>query len=75
MAVLVGELISDAVRHYNDRNKVFRVLGEDGEKSQVDSAELVIQPGDKVLLCSDGFLEPVLEEDMIQIIAETDTAE
>lgn len=75
MAVLIGELEPDAVRHHKDRNKVFRVLGEYGEKPKVDSTELNIQPGDRFLLCSDGFWEPVLEADMIRTITETDTVE
>ena len=75
MAVLIGELEPDALRHHKDRNKVFRVLGEDGEKTKIDSTELNIKPGDRFLLCSDGFWEPVLEEDMIRTIAETDSCE
>lgn len=75
MAVNVGELSSDALRHHKDRNKLFRVLGEENETPKVDSAELEILPGDRFLLCSDGFWEPVTEEAMLRTLAETDTAE
>lgn len=75
MAVLVGELEPDAMRHHKDRNKLFRVLGEENESPKVDSAELSIQPGDRFLLCSDGFWEPVREEDMLHMIQKTATAE
>lgn len=75
MAVLVGELEPDAVRHHRDRNKLFRVLGEENAEPKVDSTELEVQPGDRFLLCSDGFWEPVTEEDMLKTIGKTDTAE
>lgn len=75
MAVLVGELAPDAVRHHKDRNKVFRVLGDDHEEPKVDSTELTVCPGDRFLLCSDGFWEPVTEADMLRTLRETETAQ
>lgn len=75
MAVNVGELSPDALRHHKDRNKLFRVLGEENETPKVDSAELEVRSGDRFLLCSDGFWEPVTEEDMLRTMVETDTAE
>lgn len=74
MAVRLGELPPDALRHHKDRNKVFRVLGEVGEKPKIDSTELSVLPGDRFLLCSDGFWEPVTEDDMLRTLAETSTA-
>lgn len=75
MAVNVGELSPDALRHHKDRNKLFRVLGEENETPKVDSAELEVRSGDRFLLCSDGFWEPVTEEEMLRTLAESDTAE
>lgn len=74
MAVLVGELDAGAVRHHKDRNKLFRTLGEE-ENPKVDIAELKILPGDRFLLCTDGFWEAVTEDDMLRTVEETDTAQ
>lgn len=65
LAVLVGEITPEEARHHKDRNKVFRVLGEKSEDPKVDSSELTAEPGDRFLLCTDGFWEPVTEEMMI----------
>lgn len=75
MAVLVGELEPSAVRNHKDRNQLFRALGDPNEELKVDSTELNVLPGDRFLLCSDGFWEPVTEEDMIQTMKETDSPE
>lgn len=75
MAVLVGELEPEAVRHHKDRNKIFRVLGEEDEPPRVDSTELTVKPGDRFLLCSDGFWEPVTEEAMLQTLGQKETPE
>lgn len=75
MAVLIGELEPDAVRHHKDRNKIFRALGETGEPVTVDSTELTIQAGDRFLICSDGFWEPVWEADMVRMAEKTKSAE
>lgn len=67
MAVLVGDLEPDAMRHHKDRNKLFRVLGEAESEAKVDSTELNVKPGDRFLLCSDGFWEPVDETQMLAL--------
>lgn len=66
LALTVGEITAQELRHHKDRNKLFRVLGEENEDLKVDSTELDIRPGDRFLLCSDGFWEPVTEEEMLQ---------
>lgn len=66
LALMVGEITAQELRHHKDRNKLFRVLGEENESPKVDSTELDIRPGDRFLLCSDGFWEPVTEEDMLR---------
>lgn len=57
MAVLVGNLKLDAMRHHKDRNKLFRVLVEEETEIKIDSAELSVKPGDWFLLYSNGFWE------------------
>lgn len=75
MAVLMGELPPESPRTHPSRNRIFRALGLPGDVPKVDSRVLDIQPGDRFLLCSDGFWEPVWEEDMLKAMANTATAE
>lgn len=75
MAVLMGELPPESPRTHPSRNRIFRALGLPGEAPKVDSRVLDICPGDRFLLCSDGFWEPVWEEDMLRTMAQTETAE
>ena len=60
MAVLVGEVEKSELRRSKDRNKLIRVVGE-ANPPKVDCVELTVQAGDRFLLCSDGFWEPVTE--------------
>lgn len=64
-AVWAGALKPEDVRKHKDRNKLFRVLGDGKDVPRVDSTELTVMPGDRFLLCTDGFWEPVTEKDMI----------
>lgn len=75
VAVLVGELDPSALRHHPDRNRIFRVLGDPREAPRIDSTELTLRPGDRLLLCTDGFWEPVTETDMLRTMSETASAE
>lgn len=75
MAVLTGELEPEALRHHKDRNKIFRALGDPTEAPKIDSSELTVSSGDRFLLCSDGFWEPVTEEKMVEALQDSDTAE
>ncbi len=64
MAVLSGEISSSQIRFHEDRNKVLRALGSDVEvKPEIQSFSRP-EPSDVFLLCTDGFWEYVLEEEM-----------
>jgi len=73
MAVLVGELEKESIRTSKDRNKLIRVLGDE-TVPKVDSQILSIRAGDRFLLCSDGFWEPVTEDMMCSTLAACETA-
>lgn len=73
MAVLVGEIDKDEIRHSQDRNKLIRVLGDE-KPPKVDCEILTVQKGDRFLICSDGFWEPVTEDVMLSTLEQTDTA-
>ncbi len=64
IAVLMGEITQDQVRFHQDRNRIIRALGQDGDL-KVDTGELLMDSGPYAfLLCSDGFWEYVLEDEM-----------
>ena len=63
MAVLVGEMRAEEIRNNPDRNKLIRVLGNE-KAPKVDCESISIQRGDRILICSDGFWEPVEESVM-----------
>lgn len=74
MAVLVGEMDKSEIRTCKDRNKLVRVLGNEAAP-RVDTELLNMKPGDRFLMCSDGFWEPVTEETMLYTAGETTSAQ
>ncbi len=67
MAVLVGEISEGGIRGHKDRNRLLRALGASSEiKPETDV--LKIKKGDAFLLCSDGFWELMLEDEMIDCL-------
>ena len=71
--VIAGDETAGDVRKNPDRNKLIRVVGmKAGFK--VDISELQYQPGDAFLLCSDGFWENILEDDMLRTLSQSKSA-
>jgi serine/threonine protein phosphatase PrpC len=71
-----GEIKECDIRNHPDRNKIFRVMGAEwGRKSFVKSAILEREGLSSFLLLSDGFWEYVYEEEMLALLAETQSAE
>jgi protein phosphatase len=77
MFALQGQLAPDEVRRHPDRNRLTRSLGERVPLPEyfIDLLEPVtghltldLEPGDVLLLCSDGLWEPVVEAEMGQIV-------
>ena len=73
MAVLVGELRPEDIRTNPDRNKLIRVLGNE-TAPKVDCECIAVREGDRLLICSDGFWEPVDEQVMLSTSENTTTA-
>jgi serine/threonine protein phosphatase PrpC len=67
--VNAGELAREGIRFHEDRNRLLRALGEDSELRPAISEPRNILPGDAFLLCTDGFWEYVLEEEMQSALA------
>lgn len=75
MSVELGEMSFDDIRFDADRNKLLKVLGE----STTNEVGTIYRPisyksGDAFLLCSDGFWEYVLEEEMEIDLSKANTA-
>ena len=67
LAVMMGEITLAQIRHHEDRNRVLRALGAENAKPDI-SKEMEAAPGDAFLLCTDGFWEFVLEEEMEKLL-------
>lgn len=64
IAVMLGDITPAEIRFHEDRSKVFRALGQEGDLN-VDTGEAAAGPEFQAwLLCSDGFWEYVLESEM-----------
>ena len=64
IAVALGQITPDQIRFHEDRSRIFRALGMEGELN-VETGEQALQKGKHAfLLCSDGFWEYVYESEM-----------
>ncbi|MCD7847421.1 MAG: protein phosphatase 2C domain-containing protein [Oscillospiraceae bacterium] len=65
LAVYLGQITPDEIRFHEDRSRILRALGQEDEL-KIDTGSMDLVKGDKYafLLCSDGFWEYVLEEEM-----------
>ena len=64
LAVTLGDITPDQIRFHEDRSRILRALGQEGDL-KVDAQGEFLSSGDHAfLLCSDGFWEYVLEEEM-----------
>ncbi len=57
-----GEIRPEAIRHHPDRNRLLRDLGGDKPiRPEISTTPWTLQPGDRFLLCTDGFWELITE--------------
>jgi serine/threonine protein phosphatase PrpC len=69
--VYAGEITPDAIRAHPDRNRLLRALGgEDPCEPTLPDGPVPAPGGDVFLLCTDGFWEWILEEDMEATLGE-----
>ncbi|MCH5340501.1 MAG: serine/threonine-protein phosphatase [Acetatifactor sp.] len=64
IAVTLGDITSDQIRFHEDRNRVLRALGQEGSLKVDTKEELLLSGQHAFLLCTDGFWEYVLENEM-----------
>ena len=74
LAVNAGEMEACKIRESTERNILFRALGSE-QLQRPEKRKLSLKSGDRLLLCTDGFWEIILESEMIKKMEPTDTAE
>jgi serine/threonine protein phosphatase PrpC len=67
-----GMIKSEEVRSHPQRNQIFRQLG-DRQALDVDIFAATLTAGDRLLLCSDGLWEMVLDAEIMQILQQAPT--
>lgn len=65
--VASGMLKPSEVRSHPQRNQIYRTLGDKPEV-EVDIFTETLQPGDQIMLCSDGLWEMVLDDSIAKIL-------
>ena len=66
LAVMMGEITPDGIRSHPDRSRLTRALGGDTVISPDIGKAFTLEPGfHAFLLCTDGFWEYVLENEML----------
>ncbi|MDR1532977.1 MAG: serine/threonine-protein phosphatase [Clostridiales bacterium] len=65
VAVDLGEITPADIRFHEDRSRVLKVLGNDEVlQTKAPIFKETVRPGDAFMLCTDGFWELILEEEM-----------
>lgn len=67
--VRLGQLTADEARTHPRRHQLYRALGQE-EEAAVDLVDLALEPGDLLLLCSDGLTEEVNDDGIVRILAQ-----
>jgi len=68
--VNAGDLKAEEIRFHEDRHRLLRALGQDGDfRPTILQERHPIKDGDAFLLCTDGFWEFVLEAEMEDTLA------
>lgn len=64
-----GKLTVDEARHHPDKNVILRALGSHPEVAvSVWPQPFVLQPGDRLLLCSDGLYDLVEDDEILTAV-------
>jgi serine/threonine protein phosphatase PrpC len=63
-----GHLTEEEARHHPQRHVLLQAVGVK-ESVEVDSLTVLLRPGDRFLVCSDGLYDLVAEEAMAEVLA------
>ena len=69
--VRLGELTLEEARNHPDKNIIIRAVGTN-ENVKVDFFDIRLEPGNQLLLCSDGLTNMVPDEEIFEIIQRED---
>jgi protein phosphatase len=64
--VQIGQITREEARTHKQRNVIYSTIGEK-EKLEMGSYHVVLNPGDRLLLCSDGLSGMVPDEELLEI--------
>ncbi|MCU6760767.1 Serine/threonine phosphatase stp [uncultured Roseburia sp.] len=67
--VRMGELDEEKARSHPDKNIITRAIGAE-EELKIDFFEVPLQPGDKVMMCTDGLTNMIEDTDMLSVLNE-----
>lgn len=70
----IGQLTPEQARNHPQRNVVYRSLGSDPQ-IEVDTVSQALAPGDQLLLCSDGLINHVEDDELARIALATASAD
>lgn len=63
----------DDIYTHPQRNLIYRSLGAGHKHVEVDIFHLTLQPGDRLLLCSDGLWEMIRHQDLLKTLSEQES--
>jgi len=70
----MGHITPAEIRTHKDQNKLTRVVGSEYYgQPDVETLSEPLSPGDAMILCTDGFWEYVLEDEMEEDLLSSDT--
>lgn len=69
MALMMGMITEDQIRFHADRNRILRALGSENYEPELSGPRKWKEGRQAFLLCTDGFWEYVLEEEMEEALA------
>lgn len=75
LAVSMGMITEGQIRFHEDRNRLLRALGSDSREPDISGPVSLARGFHSFLLCTDGFWEYVLEEEMERTLAESESPE
>ena len=72
--VSAGDIRPEDIRGHEDRNRLLRSLGnQDDFRPVIFENPFQVRSGDAFLLCTDGFWEYILENEMEELLSNSDS--